>query len=189
MKKMLYELCDSVEIDGRKYAVNTDFRVWIEIEHILFDRRLSGGETLAEFLTLVYPVLPENLEGAIKGALWFYSAGETRESGKGDKNYSPAYDLKLDFEYVWGAFLAEFGIDLCETAMHWWKFRALLCCLSENCQFSRIVGYRNADLSKIKGREQRRFYEKMKKRFRLPDRRTEEERSAETAEKLEELFG
>ena len=98
------------------------------------------------------------------------------------------YDFDEDFEYLWGAFLSEYGIDLAECSMHWWKFRALMMSLSEDCRFSKILAYRSMDTSKIENRDVRRFYEKMKRRLSLPDRRTAEERERDTAECLEVLF-
>ena len=186
MKKFFYGLPYEIEVDGEKYAINTDFSVWVEVEHILFSRKFSDGETLARVLALVFPVLPHNPEEAIRGLLWFYSAGEDCETG-GDRTM-PAYDPVLDFEYIWGAFLAEFGIDLCDCKMHWWKFKALLSCLGENCRFSQIVGYRTVDLSQIETPERRAFYRKMKKKFNLPDNRTERERDEEVAEAFINLF-
>jgi hypothetical protein len=108
------------------------------------------------------------------------------DSGK--KGLMPLYDLTEDFDYIWGAFIAEFGIDLAETTMHWWKFRALLACLSEECRFSKIVGYRIMDTSKIKDKELRRFYEKMKKRFKLKAASDKNVQEKQLAESLEQFF-
>ncbi len=186
MEKFFYGLPYKIEVDGVEYAINTDFSVWVEVEHIFFSRKFGDGEALARVLALVFPVLPHNPEGAIRGLLWFYSAGEDCKA-EGARTM-PAYDPVLDFEYLWGAFLAEFGIDLCDCKMHWWKFKALLDCLGENCRFSQIVGYRTVDLSQIETPEKRAFYRRMKKRFRLPDNRAENERDAEIAEAFEGLF-
>ncbi|MBR5613891.1 MAG: hypothetical protein IKW64_01130 [Clostridia bacterium] len=186
MKGLLNGLCNKVEIDGTEYEINTDFSVWIEIEHIIFAREHEDAVALAKILALAFPVLPANPEKALERLFWFYSAGE--ETSKSEGTSAAKYDLVLDFDYVWGSFLAEFGIDLCKTKMHWWKFRALLLCLSESCRFSQIVGYRTMDLSHIKDKQKREFYERMKNRFRLPDRRTDEEKEQETAKKMERFF-
>lgn len=169
MADSIQRICDRVEIDGCKYKINTDFRVWIEIEHLFLKRHKNLGEKFGRILALAYPELPPDPMGAVRGVLWFYSAGEeSKKEGQAEKTKSaPVYDLKEDFDYVWGAFLGEFGIDLSEAKLHWWKFRALLCCLSDECRFSKIVGYRSMDTSEIKDIKQRRFYEKMKRTFRL----------------------
>lgn len=342
----VYGLPDFVTVGGRRYKINTDFRIWTRIEKLL----TGGGDgadsekRLAAALVLAYPRLPESAEDAVRGMLWFYSAGRAageptaphcgavdaalrgaEQSGKGIKGKctsgaeqseetgangttrqgvdengaaaqnataaanhsaeptggtegknatdcatstqrkatecgtatdgcgngtktapdrtdaaiaggsvmshapycggtaddatddgcapSPAhayshlpagedadkprrerarrtavYDFDEDFEYLWGAFLSEYGIDLAECRMHWWKFRALMMSLSEDCRFSKILAYRSMDTSKIENREVRRFYEKMKRRLSLPDRRTAEERERDTAECLEVFF-
>lgn len=183
-------------LSGKKYALNTDFRVWIEIEKLL---TANVGESerrarLAAALAMAYPKLPKNASEAINGMLWFYSAGKNdariseKPREKSKKRYKAVYDFEADFEYLWGAFLSEYGIDLSRDELHWWKFRALLMSLSDECRFSKILAYRCTDTSEIENKEVRRFYEKMKKRFRLPDVRTAEERERETAECLAELM-
>lgn len=341
----VYGLPDFVTVGGRRYKINTDFRIWARIEKLLAggDGGADSEKRLAAALTLAYPRLPESAEDAVRGILWFYSAGRAaceptapycgaeevtvrgaEQSGKGIKgkctnsaekseetgangttrqstdengaaaenaaaanrsaeptggtegknatdcatntqekaaecgtaadgsgngtktagditdtatagglvmsnapycggtadgatydgcapapahaySHSPAgedadkprrerarrtavYDFDEDFEYLWGAFLSEYGIDLAECRMHWWKFRALMMSLSEDCRFSKILAYRSMDTSKIENRKVRRFYEKMKRRLSLPDRRTAEERERDTAECLEVFF-
>ncbi len=186
MKKKFYELCESVEIDGKEYAINTDFKVWIEIEHIILQKGTDSPIALAEILCLAYPKLPPDPGAAVRGLLWFYSAGEEQQRGCEQKK--PVYDLALDFNYVWGAFLAEFGIDIAAQNMHWWKFRALLSCLGDTNKFSQIVGYRSADLAKVKDKEKRMYLAKMKKRFRLASSLTEDEVEWELAQQLESVF-
>lgn len=258
----IYGLPDFVTVGGRRYKINTDFRIWARIEKLLTggDGGADSERRLAAALALAYPRLPESAEDAVRGMLWFYSAGRAaceptaphcgaedatvrgaEQSGKSikgkctngavqsketgascamrqstDENGAAAenaaarvhssahadadkpcrervrrtavYDFDEDFEYLWGAFLSEYGIDLAECSMHWWKFRALMMSLSEDCRFSKILAYRSMDTSKIENREVRRFYEKMKRRLSLPDRRTAEERERDTAECLEVFF-
>ncbi len=190
MAGTIQRICDSVEIDGCMYKINTDFRVWIEIEHLFLKKSKSFGEKLAKILALAYPVLPPDPMGAVMGVLWFYSAGEeTKKEMQIEKTKGePLYDLKEDFDYVWGAFLSEFGIDLSETSLHWWKFRALLCCLSDECRFSKIVGYRSMDTSDLKDVKQRRFYEKMKRTFRLRTDFEDEFNEKKLTDSLEMFF-
>ncbi len=188
MKNNLCVYPQSVKVEGREYAINTDFSVWIEIEQQLLASGSNDGEGLARALVLAFPTLPESFDHALRGLMWFYSEGcEGAETGSGERP-APVYDLKKDFEYIRAGFLSEFGIDLVECDMHWWQFRRLLSCLGENCRFSQIVAYRRTDTSRIKNRELRSFYERMKKRYRLPDIRTPEEKEADMTRKLENLF-
>ncbi len=158
--------CSKITIDGRDYEINTQFYVWIEIENLLFcgeDEELS----LARALALAFPVLPHNPQKAIEAIVWFLCGGQMPHTKEGEKTSAPCFDIKQDFGYIWGAFYSEFGIDLSKSDMHWWHFVTLLRCLGENCQFSRIVGYRSLNLKNIKDKEQRQMYAKFKKMFAL----------------------
>ena len=154
--------CTKVEIDGKAFDINTDFLVWIEIENTFFDESKSEERRLAEVLVLAYPVLPDNPVEAVRKVLWFYSGGRYSDCSDEKTKVIPLYNLEKDFEYVWTSFQSEYGIDISETRLHWWKFMALLGGLGENCSFSRIIGYRSLDVSSIKDKNIRSFYEKMK---------------------------
>lgn len=189
MKSNIRMLSDSVTIGDSRYDINTDFLVWIEIEHLFFDKTCDECIRLAKILTLAYPILPPDPFQAVRGIMWFYSGGKYKddEDSKPASNL-PYYDLTEDFDYVWGAFMAEFGIDLAQCNMHWWKFKALLACLSDECKFSKIVGYRSMDTSSIKDKDLKGFYEKMKKRFRLSRTLDEDIKESLVATSLEGLF-
>ena len=183
----LRNICEDVEIDGKAYRINTDFRIWIEIERLLFDRSIDDEKRFANILVLAYPALPPRPYSAIERIMWFYSGGGLNdETSNGQK--SPAFDILEDFDYIWAAFWGEFGIDLTRENLHWWKFRALLGALSDKCLFSKIVGYRTVDTSVIKDKEQKKFYEKMKKQFCLKSKKGISLNDEEVAEKLEAVF-
>ncbi len=188
MKNNLISYPQSVKIDGKNYTLNTDFSVWIEIEQQLLKGEKGDGEGLARVLVLAFPALPENFGDAVKSLMWFYSGGCDGQNVESGEIEAPVYDLKEDFEYIRAGFLSEFGIDLLKYDMHWWQFRKLLSCLGENCRFSQIVTFRRTDTSKVKNRELRSFYQRMKKRYRLPDIRTAQEKETDMAQKIENLF-
>ncbi len=188
MKNRFLTYAEKVEIGGKEYDINTDFSVWIEIEQLLIYSDGDYGSRLAKVLSLAYAVLPEDPKGAVEKVLWFYALGREPENSGYDLPPAPVFDLMEDFEYIRAGFLSEFGIDLLETNMHWWQFRKLLSCLGEDSKFSKIVAYRTTDTAKIKNREARLFFERMKKKYKLKDRRSPEERETETALKLETLF-
>ena len=171
MKSRLLNISDTVVLDEIEYKINTDFWVWIEIEGLLFDTKTDPLARLAKVLCLAYPALPQNPYNALQGVLDFYMIDGGKRLGEEIKEtYSavaPSFDIREDFDYIWGAFMSEYGIDLTESHMHWWKFMTLLACLSEGCKFSKIVGFRTTDTSVIKDKGVRQFYEKMKKQFSL----------------------
>ncbi|MBO4941686.1 MAG: hypothetical protein J6D15_05745 [Clostridia bacterium] len=187
MKAELLNLAENVEIDGVEYKINTDFSVWIEIEQI-FLLKEDGKEAAAKILSLAYPYLPHNPVAAFEKVVWFYSGGMDAEKTERKCFGAPLYDLKRDFKFLWADFLGKFGIDLLKTNMHWWQFRLLISALDDGCKFPKVVGYRSLDTAKIKNKELKNFYEKMKKQYKLPDIRTDEEREEELADILSGAF-
>ena len=83
----------------------------------------------------------------------------------------------MDADYIYSAFMSQYNIDLQDIEyLHWWKFRALFDSLNENNRLSKIIQYRSMDLSKIKDKEQKKFYKNMKKLYKI-DTISEEEKA------------
>ena len=122
--------------------------------------------------------------------LWFYRSGrdiiiqENNIEEKEEKT-KQIYSYEFDDEYIYSAFMSQYGIDLNNTKyLHWWKFKALMNSLNDNTLFVKIMGYRNIELSKIKDKSMKDFYKSMKKQYSLPDMRSEEEKEADFANEL-----
>ena len=172
-----------VDIDGKYYEINWDFRTSILFEMMMDDVELSDEEKLIKGIELYYPVIPENLEEAIEKIIWFYSCGKetNNESGtvsnsKNDKIYS----LEYDDEYIYSAFLSQYGIDLQDIEdLHWWKFKAMFKSLNEENQIVKIMGYRAMDIPNDMPNNQKDFYRKMKKLYELPRSKSEIEKVRE----------
>ncbi len=190
MSRLLTRPPETVTAEGKAYPINTDFRVWIEIEELLSTLSQADFATvLAKCLALAYTHLPPSPVAALNCLLEFYSPGAlSRSVAKSHTSAPPLYDIKADFEYIYSAFMSRYGIDLCEVQLHWWKFCALLSGLDDSCRFAKIVSYRGIDTHSIKDPEQRRFYEKMKRLYALPDNRTPEEREGAMVNSMECMF-
>ncbi len=186
--KRLMPYPELVEIGNREYKINTDFLLWIEIERLLWDREMPAYKKLVKILALAYPVLPPTPTDALEKVIWFLCMGEVGQGEEQKGAFAKAFDLREDFEYIRAGFLEQFGIELLETKMHWWQFRRLLTCLDGESRFAQIVTYRTTDTGKIKNREARAFFEKMKKRYRLSSAQTPEAKETETVNGLENLF-
>lgn len=65
-----------VEIDNKKYEINSDFRTSILFELMIEDEALSDEDKLYATLDLYYKELPQNIKEAIEKALWFYKGGK-----------------------------------------------------------------------------------------------------------------
>lgn len=111
------------------------------------------------------------VQEAFEGLLWFYRAGrQERPADAPGPRPELAFDYIIDGPLIAAAFEAAYGLDLTSpaTRIHWWRFQALLQGLPDECRFCRVVGWRTADLSGLKG-QQLTFYRQMKQRFALPD--------------------
>lgn len=135
--------------------------------------------------------LPPNFFDAILAIMQFYSHSSTKSIQEREKQEivtKTYFDFAYDAELIYAAFLQQYHIDLCKTDMHWWKFRALLAGLSDETHFVKVVQYRSMDISKIKDKEQKKFYLDMKRRHKLPDKRSEEEKERQLNSIMEKMF-
>lgn len=173
--------------------IRTDFRESIKFELLMQDKNLSKEVKVMQALKLYYYDLDKitDLKKAIDDILWFYRCGKTTESNSSEEEgdiqekTKQIYSYEFDDEYIFSAFLEQYGIDLNEIKyMHWWKFKALFNSLNENTQFVKIMGYRNMNIAKIKDKEMKSHYKKMQELYKLPDTRTEEEKESDFANEL-----
>lgn len=172
-----------------KLKIRTDFRESIKFELLMQDREIPDIEKIKMALNLYYyePSRIRDVNSAIKDILWFYRCGKEEKRKHIDNvdntNNKQIYSYEFDAEYIYSAFMEQYGIDLCNIRyLHWWKFRALLISLNENVLFSKVMGYRAMNISKIKDKEMKKYYKKMKEIYALPDMRSEEEKENDFAE-------
>lgn len=176
MNILVDPLPDKVEIGGQAWAVNTAFYVWVLFELTMQDPELTDAEKISQALSLCFPSVPPNLNGALEAVLWFYRCGtDTPKSGKGGEgSYKKAYCFEQDADLIFASFMACYGIDLSETDdLHWWKFRALFRGLPQESEIVKVMGYRTADLKGM-GKAQKKLYEKMRKVYALKNKRSVE---------------
>ena len=168
------------------HKIRTDFRESIKFELLMQDNKIDGRNKVEQALRLYYYDLSKitNIKKSIDEVLWFYVCGKNRKvdnkTEKERKEIKQIYSYEFDAEYIYSAFLQQYKIDLNSIKyMHWWKFKALMENLNENTQFVKIMGYRAVDISKIKDKEEKNRYEKLKKTYALPDMRTTEQKEAD----------
>lgn len=171
--------------------IRTDFRESIKFELLMQDRNIVEKEKIILALKLYYYDVSKikDIKIAIDEILWFYRCGkeirEQKESKKEEVRTKQIYSYEFDDEYIYSAFMEQYKIDLNSIKyLHWWKFKALFNSLNEDTQFVKIMGYRCMNLSKIKDKEMKAHYKKMKKIYALPDMRTEKEKEFDFANEL-----
>lgn len=177
-----------------KMRIRTDFRESIKFELLMQDNSISDADKIKLALNLYYyePEKIQDVKKAIKDILWFYKCGkedknvdsENEENNVSNKQ-KQIYSYEFDAEYIYSAFMEQYNIDLNSIKyLHWWKFKALFNSLNEDVLFCKIMGYRAMNLNKIKDKDMKKHYKKMKKIYALPDMRSEEEKENDFADAL-----
>lgn len=168
MNLLIDKLPETVEIDGLKYPIHTDFRISILFEQLLADTELTEPEKLMQALQLYYPLLPANIPTAIDQMLWFYRCGKEQKAVEDEKPSAAVFDYDVDDQYIYAAYLDQYGIDLQDVKLHWWKFKALFAGLKEDNKLCKIMSYRAMDIPGDMPKAQKEFYKKMKKLYEIP---------------------
>ena len=171
------------EYEGLK--IETNFRSFILFELLMQDRNIKENEKIILALNLFYEEIPQDIKKGIDGILWFYTRGNTqiKEKKSNDNTKKQIYSFEHDANLIYSAFLSQYGVDLNEIDyLHWWKFKSLFEGLNDENKICEIMSYRAVDLSKIKDKDTKKKYKKLKQQWALPDERTEEEKENDFAE-------
>lgn len=190
MSLIIDQVPEKVLIGDKEIAINTDFRVSILFELLMQDKELDAMSKTREALALYYPkIIPKELQSeALERALWFYTGGkeleDIKESKGSGRSQGKQYSFEHDDAYIYAAFKAQYGIDLQDEDLHWWKFKALFLGLNEECKISKIMSYRATLVTSEMSKSEQKFYRKMQSLYALPDTRTEEEKEADFADAL-----
>jgi len=170
-------LADCIFIGDKGYKLKTDFRIWIEFERIMQDKSITPARKAAMIYDLCFEE-PPPYGAALEEVLKFYYGEKPRGKGGGKAVVS----FEQDGEYIYAAFLSQYGIDLTEAKLHWHKFRALFAGLNEDNLIVKIMQIRGTDLSQIKDKNHKAYYRKMKRLYRL------EKGNTDAAQALGTLF-
>jgi hypothetical protein len=137
-------------------------------------------------LNIFYKEIPKDIKKAMDVILWFYTRGNIKKKNNEKTNRNTndkIYSYEHDANYIYSAFLSQYGIDLNEIEyLHWWKFKSLFEGLNDENKICEIMGYRAVDLSKIEDKKQKDRYKRLKQIWALPDNRTEEEKEQDFAD-------
>lgn len=141
---MIYDLPNTVEISGKEYEINSDFRCILDIFEVLSDNGLDSRERGYYALGYFYPdfeeIPPEDYEEAAKRLFWFIDGG--REQTQPEKKAPKVMDWSQDFQYIIGPVNKIIGHEIRnDTHLHWWTFLGAYMDIGE-CLFSQIVSIR-----------------------------------------------
>lgn len=189
---LIDSLPNTVEVGGREFSINSDFRTSVLFELLIYDDEVKPESKVAQIFDLYFdgnPDVPRTKE-AIDAILAFYRC-EKRENkaakrlakrADGGQQTKRIYDFEHDDTYIYAAFMSEYGINLNSIEnLHWWKFSALFSSLGDEQKICKIMGYRAADLSKIKNKQERERMARLKVIYALPNNASKEEKIAHAA--------
>ena len=179
-----------VEIENKRYKINTDFRVAIRCNEIATDNSIGDYERA---LGIIYTLFgeegintPKHYEKLLEMAKKYLLCGDKQLN----TNDEPDMDYKEDMDYIEASFMSDYHIDLSETKMHWWKFNKLINGLSNSelgncCVLNRIRNLRNYDTKDIKDTKEKQKIEEAKQRFALKkNKKVATEEQEENAKEL-----
>lgn len=157
----------SVETDGRRYNVDSDFRTVLRIFSIASDPDLSEGKKYAEICRLFYrDFLPSDPVAGVVKFLSLYN--EDSEAGK--PTQIRQFDFDFDAREIFIGFLKEYNLNLIEVEyLNWHMFRLMLDGLSSESLFRQKIRLRFADTSKLQGKALAELT-RLKKSVRIPER-------------------
>lgn len=187
MNLLIDGLPDSIEIEGRMIPIKTSFRTGILFEQMILDQSMDDLEKIETMLELYIPGQRFNTEAALIEAVekinWFYRCGADLDEtirGDGPGEVQP-FNYEIDADYIYAAFRQAYNIDLAENDLHWWQFRALFKSLPETTQFMKIIGFRTVRISNKFSKEQKQYYERMKRLYKLPESKNRQQLESDLA--------
>lgn len=166
---LIDRLPTTVEVDGNRYAIDSDFRTCLRVILAFEDQELTGVEKRMVMLENLYPEMPENVAEAIKQGIRFLDGGIEAEDNEERPNRR-VYSFEKDASYIFSAFRQTHQIDL-ETIeyLHWWKFLYLFMDLGEDTFFVRLLGLRKRLADGSATKEERKAAREMGAIVELPE--------------------
>ena len=167
MRNLLLEsLPSSLEIGGRKYRIDTDFRTWLTLNEALLNK--AGQRVIMHHIIKLFrDDIPSDVDALIAAVGWFLQCGEEVKDEK--RRSKRIFSYSYDSDYIISAFQEFYSIDLMRTRyMHWWKFNLLLGTISYNCELKESIRYRSINVIKIKDPAERRRIRKIQAQIALP---------------------
>lgn len=179
-------LPSAVTVNGRVFYLHTDFRSWLKFDRILTEKgvkKITYGDLLNTVLSGEITPYADEMEELLQRIFDFYSDLNPcpKSSGGGEK----VLDYLTDSDYIFSAFMEQYGIDLCKTEMHWHKFLALLRGISDDTMLGKIMSYRG--YKNIGNKSYEKQMQELKAIWALPLEYTEEEK--EQIKEFDDYFG
>lgn len=164
-------LPESVEVDGSLYAINTSFKYFLRFLELLADKKVKPHD----FDFMYKSRKPQDRKSGLIALVQFCNPPQILpHADKLEESGEKAVDYTIDADYIFAAFMEQYGIDLVESDMHWYKFQALFKGLHDT-KLNEIIGYRLWESTGGKRDAYTRQMEKLKAAWEIPQEADEED--------------
>ena len=154
MEVLTDNLPESVDIRGKAYPINADFRAGISFETMIQKGEKDVFKLLSPFFG---EDIPHDIEGAIRAIELFYCCGSLPQRKEKLQNNKQSYSFEVDKNAIYADFWRYYNLNLWTSSLHWWMFRALLDGLPNESEFRQRVYYRTVELKTLPKREKERI--------------------------------
>ena len=181
-----------VEVNGKKYKINTDFRIAIECNEIALNQSIDDEERAYAIIYKLYG--NEGLNDTKNHVELLKLAQKYLSCGKELKNEgNPDMDFKQDLGLIEISFMMDYHLDISKEKMHWWKFNEAINGLSSSelgncCLLNKVRYIRNKKLSDIKDSKERKEMQELKRIWALKKNQKPKERTEEQKKNAMELL-
>lgn len=138
-------LPNTVRVGGRDFSIYTDFRKWMRFEIEVSRLRMEGHIDVSYLFKNEHPIQCDLRE------LFAFSRPKCELPRSMKSSNKIAFDYVIDADYIYAAFMSQYGIDLLEISeLHWHKFLALFKGLKEDEMICKIMAYRGYEKTNSK---------------------------------------
>lgn len=140
----ILDLPTYIEINGKTYDIDSDFRTCIKIMQYLEGNQYTSQEKMQIMLGLLYndDIPYKDIDTAITQAAIFLDCGRNSTEENNKLNYGRLYSWNQDLQYIISAANIFLGFS-CRSKkyLHWWDFMAALM-ECKDCTFSTLIHQR-----------------------------------------------
>lgn len=177
---------ETLEIEGKEYAINTDYRYALSSILAFESAELTIYEKVSIMLQNLFGNnIPENAEEALVKSQYFLNGGI---SEKEDREEKRVYSFDVDQSLIFAAFQGTHGIDLSTAKLHWWRFLNLFMDLGADTSFCQLVSLRKRNNEGKLTKEEKDFVRSHRDLFLLPDNEIMTLEEREKVREIEERY-
>lgn len=118
---LIEEYPEEIMVHGKLYQIDSDFRRWIGLNEALMDAEMTDEERVLLIIDLFVNDAPEDIAEAVESIVLFLQGNvlntEKKSSGDVKKNSLYVFSFTYDQDYIIGAFLEYYNIDLLNFAL------------------------------------------------------------------------